>query len=134
MSATARSRAPAPVPATLLALLCTLVGLIVLAWAVLFVTKGRFLRPTFERLAGGALERRVSVGGPFEFYFAPFSLHVRADGLRVGRVEQEHAGADGAPATRPTPPAPTCSAPTIWKRRSRRCRSSGADAASTGSS
>ncbi len=83
MSATARSRAPALAPATLLALLSTLIGLVVLAWAVLFVTKGRFLRPTFERLAGHALERRVSVGGPFEFYFAPFRLHVRADGLRI---------------------------------------------------
>ncbi len=82
-SPTARSRAPALAPATLLAILSTLIGLLVLAWAVLFVTKGRFLRPTFERLAGQALERRVSVGGAFEFYFAPFSLHVRADALRI---------------------------------------------------
>ncbi len=88
MSDTARSRAPqspAPtrLPATLIALVTTAIGLVVLAWAVLFVTKGRFLRPTFERMASRALERQVRVGGAFEFYFAPFSLHVRADALRI---------------------------------------------------
>ena len=41
MSATARSRAPALAPAALLAVLATAIGLVVLAWAVLFVTKGR---------------------------------------------------------------------------------------------
>ncbi|MBC7496522.1 MAG: hypothetical protein H7243_05070, partial [Sphingomonadaceae bacterium] len=29
----------------------TVIGLIVLAWAILFVTKGRFLKPTFVKYA-----------------------------------------------------------------------------------
>ncbi|MBD3814042.1 MAG: AsmA family protein, partial [Betaproteobacteria bacterium] len=36
-----------------------------LAWLVLFVTKGRFLKHPFESIASSTLEREVTVGGDF---------------------------------------------------------------------
>lgn len=65
------------------AVLATLIGLVVLAWGVLYVTKGRFLKPTFQRLAGSALERTVTVRGDFQLYFDPFDLHFVAEGLAI---------------------------------------------------
>ncbi|WP_174298321.1 AsmA family protein, partial [Sphingomonas bacterium] len=65
------------------AVLATLIGLIVLAWATLYVTKGRFLKPTFERLAGSALGRTVTVRGDFQIYFDPFDLHFLAQGFAI---------------------------------------------------
>lgn len=58
-------------------------GMIVLAWAILFITKGRFLKHPIERLAGKALGRQVRVGGDFQLYFAPFHLKFVADRLAV---------------------------------------------------
>ncbi|MHA6721941.1 AsmA family protein [Sphingomonas sp. RS2018] len=63
--------------------LATLIGLIVLAWAILYVTKGRFLRPTFERVVGGLTNREVKVGGDFQFYFDPFQLKVVAGAMSI---------------------------------------------------
>ena len=51
---------------------------------VLFVTKGRFLRPVFERVASARLGRPVRVAGEFNLYLAPIDLAFRADGLTVG--------------------------------------------------
>ncbi len=65
------------------AILASLLGLLALGWAVLFVTHGRFLKPTFERLAGSALDRTVTVRGDFQLYFDPFDLHFLADGLTI---------------------------------------------------
>ena len=53
------------VTATLLSALATLIGLIILAWAILFVTKGRFLKPYFERFASEQTHRQVKVAGDF---------------------------------------------------------------------
>ncbi|SNS58010.1 hypothetical protein SAMN06295912_109120 [Sphingomonas laterariae] len=65
------------------AILASLIGLILLAWAILFVTKGRFLKPTFERLASSTAEREVRVAGDFQFYFNPIDLRFVAEGLSV---------------------------------------------------
>ncbi len=69
--------------AVAISIVTTLVGLIVLAWAVLYVTKGRFLRPTFERVVGGLTHREVRVGGDFQLYFAPFELKFLAERMTI---------------------------------------------------
>ncbi|MFW2831462.1 AsmA family protein [Sphingomonas sp. ID0503] len=66
-----------------LSIFATIIGLIVLAWAILFITKGRFLKHTFERIVSGSTERKVTVAGDFQLYFAPFKLKFLADGLTV---------------------------------------------------
>lgn len=81
-AARARPRRDAPVGIAA-AILATLIGLVVLAWAILFVTKGRFLKPTFERFASSAAERRIRVAGDFQLYFAPLNIKFVADGLTV---------------------------------------------------
>ena len=58
-----------------------------LVWLVLYVTKGRFLKRTFERVASSQTERTVSVAGDFQFYFDPIALHFRAEGLRVSNPD-----------------------------------------------
>ena len=69
--------------ATVVSIVATLGGLLVLAWAVLFVTKGRFLKGTFERIASAQAEREVRVAGDFQFYFNPVNLKFYAEGLSV---------------------------------------------------
>jgi uncharacterized protein involved in outer membrane biogenesis len=65
------------------AILSTIIGLILLAWLILFVTKGRFLKPTFEKYASRSAGRPVRVAGDFQFYFAPIDLKFFAEGLTV---------------------------------------------------
>lgn len=65
------------------AVVATIVGLIVLAWFVLFVTKGRFLKPTFESVASRMTDREVKVAGDFQFYFDIIKARFVADGLTV---------------------------------------------------
>ena len=65
------------------ALVATVVGLIVLAWFVLFVTKGRFLKPSFEAAASRMTGRQVKVAGDFQFYFDIVKARFVADGLTV---------------------------------------------------
>jgi AsmA family protein len=69
--------------ASFLAVIATLIGLILLAWAVLFVTKGRFLKSTFERYASRAAEREVRVAGDFQFYFNIIDIKFLAEGLTI---------------------------------------------------
>ncbi|WP_174279226.1 AsmA family protein [Sphingomonas bacterium] len=64
-------------------ILLGLLGMIVLAWVILFVTKGRFLKHPVEGLASRALGREVRVAGDFQLYFAPFHLRFVADRLSV---------------------------------------------------
>ena len=56
---------------------------IFVAWLVLFVTEGRFLRHPFERMAGSLTHRTVRVAGDFQLYFAPFDIRLVADGLTL---------------------------------------------------
>lgn len=69
--------------AAVIAVVTTLIGLIVLAWAVLYVTKGRFLKHPFERIVGGLTHREVKVRGDFQLYFDPITLRFRAEGLSI---------------------------------------------------
>lgn len=65
------------------AVVATIIGLIVLAWTILFVTKGRFLKPTFESIASRWTEREVKVAGDFKFYFDIIDARFVADGLTI---------------------------------------------------
>jgi uncharacterized protein involved in outer membrane biogenesis len=56
---------------------------IFLAWLVLYVTKGRFLKHPFERIVGKQIEREVKVAGDFQLYFDWFNVKFVADGLSV---------------------------------------------------
>lgn len=51
--------------------LAILFGLIILGYVILYVTKGRFLKGPFERIASSVAERPVKVGGDFQLYFNP---------------------------------------------------------------
>ena len=84
---------PAPPPArrdsvgtataALVSVLATIVGLLFLAWLVLFVTKGRFLKHTFERVVSSYTQRQVKVAGDFNLYFDPIDVKFLAEGLTI---------------------------------------------------
>lgn len=59
------------------------VGVVFAAWLILFVTKGRFLKHTFESFVGGQLGRDVRVGGDFQLYFAPLRIKFHAERVSV---------------------------------------------------
>lgn len=75
-------RAPRPVRIILRVVLGGFL-LLILAWLVLHITRGRFLKHPFESLVSRTLERRVTVGGDFNLYFDPFSLHFRAEDMVI---------------------------------------------------
>jgi uncharacterized protein involved in outer membrane biogenesis len=56
---------------------------IFLAWLVLYVTKGRFLKHPFEKIVGKQIEREVKVAGDFQLYFDWINVKFVADGLTV---------------------------------------------------
>ena len=70
----------------LLGIALALLACLAAVWLVLFITKGRFLRPYFERIVSAQLHRQVRVAGEFNFYFAPFNLAIRTDELTVGNT------------------------------------------------
>ncbi|MDV3458397.1 AsmA family protein [Sphingomonas sp. HF-S4] len=73
--------------ASAIAVVTTILGLLILAWTVLFVTKGRFLKPTFERIVAAQTNREVRVAGDFQLYFAPFNVKFLAEGLTISNPE-----------------------------------------------
>ena len=73
--------------ASVIAVIATIIGLIVLAWGVLYVTKGRFLKHPFENIVGGLTHRNVSVAGDFQLYFDPFDLKFYAEGFRIANPD-----------------------------------------------
>lgn len=73
--------------AAAIAVAATLAGLIVLAWTILFVTRGRFLKHPFERFASAQAKRPVRVAGDFQLYFAPFDLRFVAEGLTIANPD-----------------------------------------------
>lgn len=84
MADTTVPRLPIRTPlAAALSVLVSIIGLIVLAWTILYVTKGRFLRPTFESVVGGLTNREVRVGGDFQLYFDPFDLKLVAQQMTI---------------------------------------------------
>ena len=52
-------------------------------WAILFITKGRFLKHPFESIATRLSHRDVSVGGDFQLYFNPINIKFLAEDIRV---------------------------------------------------
>ncbi len=66
-----------------LGVLATLLGLLALAWAILFITKGSFLKHSFERFASRYSGREVKVAGDFNLYFNPINTAFLAEGLTV---------------------------------------------------
>jgi len=52
-------------------------------WAILFITKGRFLKHPFENIVGGLTHRKVTVRGDFQLYFAPFDIKLLAEGATL---------------------------------------------------
>ncbi|TGX54695.1 AsmA family protein [Sphingomonas gei] len=73
--------------ASVIAVVTTILGLLVLGWTVLFVTKGRFLKHSFEKIAAGQTHRQVKVAGDFQLYFAPFNVKFLAEGLTISNPE-----------------------------------------------
>src|SRR6478672_11038092 len=69
--------------ASLVALITTIIGLILLAWTILYVTKGRFLKHTFEKYASRSAQRDVRVAGDFQLYFNPIDIKFLAEGLTI---------------------------------------------------
>ncbi|THD36091.1 MAG: AsmA family protein [Sphingomonas sp.] len=59
------------------------VATLFIIWAVLYVTKGRFLKHPFESIAGKMAGREVKVRGDFQLYFDPFQIKFYAEGLSV---------------------------------------------------
>jgi len=66
-----------------ISVLATLIGLLLMAWLVLFVTKGRFLKHTFERIASYHTGRTVKVAGDFNLYLDPVATKFLAEGLTI---------------------------------------------------
>ena len=58
-------------------------GTVAAIWLVLFITKGRFLKGTFQSVAGKLLKRDVTVRGDFQLYFAPWTIKLFAEGLTI---------------------------------------------------
>jgi len=67
---------------TIFSILATLIGLLVLAYAILWITKGRFLKPYFERIVSHQAHRAVRVASDFQLYLNP-NIHFLAQGLSV---------------------------------------------------
>ncbi len=63
--------------------LLSIIGLLLLAWAILFITKGRFLKHRFESIASRLTQRQVTAAGDFQLYFDPINVKFVADGLRI---------------------------------------------------
>ena len=55
-------------------IMVALVLALFVVWLVLYITKGRFLRPWFERVASAQLHRSVKVAGEFNLYFDPIDV------------------------------------------------------------
>jgi AsmA family protein len=94
ISAAGPAQAPADAPArpiralgtplaSVIAVATTLLGLVVLAWTILFVTKGRFLKHPFERIVAGQTHRDVKVAGDFQLYFNPFNVKFVAERMTL---------------------------------------------------
>lgn len=56
---------------------------IFLAWLVLYITKGRFLKDSFVSIASDYTERQVRVGGDFNLYLNPFHIQFLAEDISV---------------------------------------------------
>ncbi len=69
--------------------IATLLGLFVLAYTILYVTKGRFLKPRFEQMVSERAGRPVRVAGDFQLYLHP-DVKFYAEGLTLANPEWAH--------------------------------------------
>ncbi|MDQ0248430.1 uncharacterized protein involved in outer membrane biogenesis [Sphingomonas kyeonggiensis] len=69
--------------ASIIAVVATILGLLVLAWTILFVTKGRFLKHSFERIVAGQTHREVKIAGDFQLYLDPFNVKFVAERMTI---------------------------------------------------
>jgi len=60
-----------------------LLAVLFLAWLVLYITKGRFLKSTFESYASRSAQREIKVAGDFQLYLDPITIKFVADGMAV---------------------------------------------------
>ncbi len=60
-----------------------IIGAIFLAWLILYITKGRFLKHPFERTVAAMTHRVVKVPGDFQLYFDPINIHFVAEGMTI---------------------------------------------------
>ena len=60
-----------------------IVAVLFLAWAILYITNGRFLKSTFESYASRSAQRNIKVAGDFQLYFDPVTIKFLADGMTV---------------------------------------------------
>lgn len=84
---TALRRVPATPLASVVAVLATIIGLILLAWTILYVTKGRFLKDEFESFVSKQTQRQVKVAGDFQLYLNPIDIKFLAEGLTISNPE-----------------------------------------------
>ena len=56
---------------------------IFLAWLILYITRGRFLKHPFERTVAAMTHRQVKVPGDFQLYFDPINIHFVAEGMTI---------------------------------------------------
>ncbi|WP_267381865.1 MULTISPECIES: AsmA family protein [unclassified Sphingomonas] len=66
-----------------LRILIGIVALFAAIWLVLYITKGRFLKHSFERIVGSLTHRTVTVRGDFQLYFDPFAIKFLAEGFSL---------------------------------------------------
>jgi len=64
-------------------ILLGIIAAIFLAWLILYITKGRFLKHPFERTVAAMTHREVKVPGDFQLYFDPISIHFVAEGMTI---------------------------------------------------
>ena len=60
-----------------------IVATLFIIWLVLYITKGRFLKHSFESITTKMAGRAVKVRGDFQLYFAPLQIKFYAEGLSV---------------------------------------------------
>jgi AsmA family protein len=79
-------RSDSPI-AVAVAVVATIIGLLVLAWTILYVTKGRFLKHRFEAIVSKQAGREVKIAGDFQLYFAPVNIKFLAERMTVANPE-----------------------------------------------
>ena len=67
----------------LLRLIGGIIALVFLAWLILFITKGRFLKPYFERYVSRQTERQVKVAGDFQLFLNPIDIKFLAERMTI---------------------------------------------------
>lgn len=81
------ARIPPHIVRRILYVFVGIVGVIMLAWLILYITRGRFLKEPFEDIVGAQLGREVEVAGDFQLYLDPIDVKFRAEGLTISNPD-----------------------------------------------